>query len=119
MKSPAQSVGQAEAALAQTLDRMWTRFLPEIRERVAVLEAAAEALGAGKLANKQLEAAQAAAHKLAGTLGTFGLMHGTDLARKLELTFVPESAPSRGVGKKLAATVAELRAMVEGRKTSA
>ena len=60
---------------------MWAQFLPQIQERVAVLETAAEAFAAGRL-SKQHEAAKTAAHKLAGVLGTFGLTQGTVLARE-------------------------------------
>jgi HPt (histidine-containing phosphotransfer) domain-containing protein len=98
------------------MDSLWVRFLPEIKERVAVLEAAAQAAGEGKLTAKQRDAAQAAAHKLAGVLGTFGLTRGTVLARELELTFARESSPRRNAGAKLAEVAAELRSMVESRK---
>ena len=40
------------------------------------------------------EAAKAAAHKLAGVLGTFDLTRGTDLARELEATYSRESVPA-------------------------
>ena len=41
----------------------------------------------------QREAAHAAAHKLAGTLGTFNLARGTELAREFELLFSAEPRP--------------------------
>lgn len=98
---------------------MWQRFLPEIRERVAVLEAAVAAAVTQELGGKQREAAQAAAHKLAGVLGTFGLERGTILAREIELLFARESSLSTDAGAHLAAAAAELRAMVENRKPTA
>ena len=116
MKPPAQPGVQADDALAQAIDRLWVRFLPEIRERVAVLERAAKAAAAGKLASAPRAEAQAAAHKLAGVLGTFGLTRGTVLARELELTFTRESSPGPDAGKRLADITADLRAMIEGRK---
>lgn len=119
MKTTSQPGNRVHEALSQAMDGLWVRFLPEIRERVAVLEAAAEAIGQGKLAGKQRESAQAAAHKLAGVLGTFGLTRGTVLARELELTFARESSPRRDAGAKLAEIAAELRTMVESRAPSA
>jgi HPt (histidine-containing phosphotransfer) domain-containing protein len=118
MKTTAQSGADAGAALSQAIDSLWERFLPDIRERVAVLEAAAEAVAERKLSGKQREAAQAAAHKLAGVLGTFGLTRGTVLARELELTFARESSPNPDASANLAEIAAELRSMVEGRKPS-
>jgi HPt (histidine-containing phosphotransfer) domain-containing protein len=101
------------------MDGLWARFLPEIKARVAVLEAATQTASEGKLTAEQREASQAAAHKLAGVLGTFGLTRGTVLARELELTFARESTPRRAAGPKIAETAAELRSLIESRKPSA
>jgi HPt (histidine-containing phosphotransfer) domain-containing protein len=119
MKTTSQPGPLADAALSQVMDGLWTRFLPEITARVAVLEAASQAAGAGKLTGKQCEAAQTAAHKLAGVLGTFGLTQGTVLARELELTFARDCLPGRDLGAKLSGIAGELRSMVESRKPSA
>jgi HPt (histidine-containing phosphotransfer) domain-containing protein len=119
MKTTSQPGPRADADLSQAMDRLWARFLPELKARVAVLEAAAQAAGESKLTGKQREAAQAAAHKLAGVLGTFGLTRGTVLARELELTFARESTPRRAAGPKIAETASELRSLIESRKPSA
>ena len=72
------------AGLAAALDELWVRFLPEIRQRIAILESAAAATVAGNLSPEQQRDAQAAAHKLIGILGTFGLDEGTSPARETE-----------------------------------
>jgi HPt (histidine-containing phosphotransfer) domain-containing protein len=105
-----------QADLPAALDRMWTRFLPEIRQQVEVLESAAAALAAHILTLPEQQAAIVAAHKLAGVLGTFGLARGTVLARELELMYSQETGPDPAAGKRLAAITAELRALVESRK---
>lgn len=102
--------------LAKALDSMWAKFLPEIRERVAVLEAAAAAFATHVLTASQQEAAHAAAHKLAGVLGTFNLAHGTVLARELELLYSGAGAPDPSVSPRLTGLVAELCAVVENRE---
>jgi HPt (histidine-containing phosphotransfer) domain-containing protein len=102
--------------LSAALDRLWTRFLPEIRERVAKIESAAQSLGHGELDTEQREAAASAAHKLAGVLGTFSLEHGTALARELELAFSGADAAHPDAAPRLAAKTAELRAVIESRK---
>jgi HPt (histidine-containing phosphotransfer) domain-containing protein len=100
--------------IANALDAMWVKYLPDIRERVSVLDAAAEALAAGNLTEEVRTAAQSAAHKLAGTLGTFGLQQGTDLARELESRLM--NGP---LGADAASTVksasGQIRAAVESR----
>jgi HPt (histidine-containing phosphotransfer) domain-containing protein len=104
----------APPALAAALERLWVRFLPEMRERVSLVDSAAQSLAAGSLTPEQLDAAHAAAHKLSGTLGTFNLPRGTDLARELELVFA--SAPDPASAPRLASLVAELRSLIESRK---
>jgi HPt (histidine-containing phosphotransfer) domain-containing protein len=115
--SDADAVPDKSAAqnLSAALDQLWVRFLPEIRLRVEILDAAAAACAANALSTEQREAAHAAAHKLAGTLGTFNLAHGTELAREFELLFAKEEAPESSVAGRLASLAVELRTIVEGR----
>lgn len=111
----AQSALPTDAAISNALDQMWTRHRSQILERVAVLEAAASAVTAKTLTEAERVAAQAAAHKLAGTLGMFDLNRGTDLARELDLTYSGESALAAPSGPHLASLAAELRNMIENR----
>lgn len=70
--------------LQKRMAELWERHLPEIAERVRVLVRACSALEWGKLSEEERKAAMAAAHKLAGALGTFGRTRGTELAREVE-----------------------------------
>ncbi len=101
---------------AKTLDRIWAKFLPEILERVTVLERAAVAFDAHKLTASQQEAAHDAAHKLAGVLGTFNLARCTGLARELEVAYGGKEGPDPALSPRLAAITIELRAIIEGRE---
>lgn len=112
----AQSTLPTDAAISNALDLMWTRHRSQILERVVVLEAAASAVATKTLTISEREAAQAAAHKLAGTLGMFNLNRGTDLARELELAYSSESTLAAASGTDLAAVAAELRTMIENRQ---
>jgi HPt (histidine-containing phosphotransfer) domain-containing protein len=112
----AQTALPADVAISRALDYMWERHRSQILERVAVLEAAASAVIAKSLTKSEREAGQAAAHKLAGTLGMFNLNRGTDLARELEVAYLSESAPDVESGIHLASLAAELRTMIESRK---
>lgn len=94
MDSPGEKCGLPNpAALSRILDDMWEKFLPEIRERARILEDAGRAEDAGTLEEADRQAARSAAHKLAGTLGMFGLHQGTELARELERIYAGGSAP--------------------------
>lgn len=63
---------------------LWQRNLPLLRERLAALDAAAIAALAGQCSGDIRTQAIAEAHKLSGSLGMFGYMDGTDLAREIE-----------------------------------
>lgn len=102
--------------MAAALDRMWVKFLPDLRERVSVLDGAARALAAGELKDELRGQARGSAHKLAGTLGTFGLDRGTELARELESRYAA-GALGPADAAALAGTAAEIRAMIESRTT--
>jgi HPt (histidine-containing phosphotransfer) domain-containing protein len=104
--------------ISEALDRLWARFLPDIRERVKVLENASAAFAAGALTPKERDSAHAMAHKLAGVLGTFNLAHGTELAREAELIYGREDGPDPVSAPRLAAISAELRSLVESRSQS-
>jgi HPt (histidine-containing phosphotransfer) domain-containing protein len=106
----------AKTALSEALDRMWVQFLPQMQERVAILETAAQAFAVDQLNIDQHQAAQAAAHKLAGVLGTFGLTRGTVLARELEILYSRQNDPDPQLAERLASTAAELRTIVATRK---
>jgi HPt (histidine-containing phosphotransfer) domain-containing protein len=113
--TPTRNLAEAPE-LSAAIDRLWTRFLPEIRERVAVLEAAAAAFAANTLTLQQHEEANTAAHKLAGVLGTFDLTRGTILARELELLYAHDNGPNPDFAARLASIAAEIRTLVENRK---
>lgn len=99
--------------LTAALERLWQQFLPQIQERVTVLESAGLALSDLKLSDEQREEAKSAAHKLAGVLGTFGLTRGTILAREAEMLFSGDADPT--TAPHLIEIAAELRSLIAGR----
>jgi HPt (histidine-containing phosphotransfer) domain-containing protein len=101
-------------ALSKALDRLWVRFLPEIEHRISMVEIAAQAQYEGSLTQEQREAAHAAAHKLAGTLGTFGLHRGTEVARQIEHALAEETPLAAGT--ELSSSIAEIRVLIDRRK---
>jgi HPt (histidine-containing phosphotransfer) domain-containing protein len=104
-----------QIALAEALGQMWARFLPEMKQRVAILESAAAAFASCSLPPRQQQDASAAAHKLAGVLGTFGLTRGTILARELEILYSRDEGPAPADGPSLISIAAELRTLLENR----
>lgn len=103
-------------SLDEAMNRLWAQFLPQIEQRVATLERAAAAIADGSLTAAQCEQASAAAHKLAGVLGTFGLAGGTLLARQAEAAYSSGCPVDPSVKERLAEAASQLRSMVAARK---
>jgi DNA-binding response OmpR family regulator len=86
------------------LAQLWRQSQPLLRERVAVLEEAAVALLEGSLDIGRRRDAQREAHKLAGSLGSFGFHEGSRLAGELESLFQGE----RPIDQRQALVVSEI-----------
>lgn len=69
-----------DAAIAE----IWVRSIPIMRDRLEHVERAAEALRAGALQDGTREEGRRAAHQLAGSLGSFGMADGSEVARAIE-----------------------------------
>ena len=93
--------------LDAALEAIWERSRPVLRGRLEYIEAADTALTESRLDHVGREAALRAAHQLAGSLGTFGLPEGTDLARQIEGELNGAHDPER-----FAALTARLRALL-------
>ena len=67
------------------LAALWQRNQPLMLDRINQLRDAGRSLTAGTLTETQRAEAASTAHKMCGTLGTFGYPRGTELARELEM----------------------------------
>jgi HPt (histidine-containing phosphotransfer) domain-containing protein len=105
----------AGSPLAEAMNRLWAKHLPQIEERVSTLLQAAESAAQGTLTKTQQELASSDAHKLAGVLGTFGLKEGTDLAREAETLYGESLDGSALPAGRLTAIAEQLRATIANR----
>ena len=80
----------AAAQTQQLLDSLWTRNLPTVQQRLALLDSVAQP---GVLTPSLRTDAVATAHKLAGSLGMFGYTEATHIARRLELALESPTTP--------------------------
>jgi DNA-binding response OmpR family regulator len=85
LSQPAEGTdGQAKQQTLTAVAEIWKRFQSRIYEQVEVLEEATTAL-LDRVQDRHLrEQAEQEAHTLAGALGTFGLIKGSQLAKKIE-----------------------------------
>jgi HPt (histidine-containing phosphotransfer) domain-containing protein len=70
--------------LTRKLDELWQRYLPTMQLRLASIQAAVESLEAGHVDGELNRKAAYEAHKLAGSLGTFGLASTSAMASESE-----------------------------------
>lgn len=108
-----------QSDLSLALDQLWKQYLPAIQERVDVLESTAALLTQRELTSEERAAANSAAHKLAGVLGTFGLTKGTVLAREAEILYSGDPGTDPADTANLARIAASLKSIVAGRQSPA
>ena len=71
-------------AMAERLKQVWRENQEIVAGRLAILREAARAAGEGRLLIAEREEAKVTAHKLAGSLGMFGLWEASECARAIE-----------------------------------
>jgi HPt (histidine-containing phosphotransfer) domain-containing protein len=70
--------------VAKKLDALWQRYLPTMVLRLAAIQRAIETLEAGHFDRELTRTAALEAHKLAGSLGTFGLASSSGKSSQIE-----------------------------------
>jgi diguanylate cyclase (GGDEF)-like protein len=107
------AAGGDAAPLAAAVSKIWARHREQNQERIAALEDAVMAMLEGSLTTELRTQAEREAHKLAGSLGTFGLNNATTLARRIELALSPRTEAEELDPVSLSETVEELRREIE------
>jgi CheY-like chemotaxis protein/HPt (histidine-containing phosphotransfer) domain-containing protein len=97
--------------LAGAVDASWARSKQAQLRRVAAMEGAIVALLAGALEDDARRLAIGEAHKLAGSLGSFGMAEGSRLAAEIERMWSLDDGRSADPAQ-LAALVTALRGLV-------
>jgi HPt (histidine-containing phosphotransfer) domain-containing protein len=105
----------SHVVFSTVLDQLWIKFLPLLEERIESIESIVSQPEAIDLSSPQRTQSKTAAHKLAGALGTFGLIRGTELAREAEVLLSGEGALTPQSAIRLQTLTAQLRSIVEGR----
>jgi diguanylate cyclase (GGDEF)-like protein len=100
-----------DAGLTETVRQLWDQARPAALERVDAIDDAIAAVMAGALEDEQRDHARREAHKLAGSLGTFGLRDATGHAAALEVAF--EAVPAVDRVPELAQHARDLRSLIE------
>lgn len=105
-------------AIDPHLKDVWAEFEGTIFQRLEVIQAAGRAAAQGGLDDPLRQTAIREAHRLAGSLGTFGLFSGTRLAREIENLLEQATAPSQVDGSRLTALAADLAQVLEANRSA-
>lgn len=95
------------------LSRVWEETKGVTFGRITVIEEASSSLRSGLLTPELRARAAGEAHKLAGSLGTFGLSEGFRLSRTIEQMLKAETDLDRDQGNQLAQLLHQLRSELE------
>jgi HPt (histidine-containing phosphotransfer) domain-containing protein len=90
---------------------LWDGARERIAARMAAIDAAVAALDGASLREEERAEAKGEAHKLAGSLGTFGVPDGSRAARDLELLL--DDAPTPADAPRATELASELHAAVD------
>ena len=104
---------QDRQTLNALVARLWAQKKHLTLSRIAVLEQASSALAAGSLTRELCGRAGGEAHKLAGSLGTFGFAEGSRLARAMEVMLTSDAELNRDDGERLAQLLSQLRSELQ------
>ncbi|NJO74764.1 MAG: response regulator [Leptolyngbyaceae cyanobacterium RM1_406_9] len=108
-KSPKNPEQQTRSLVA----KIWERAKTKTLQQIEILEAAVSPDSALEGGDRLWRRARQEAHKLAGSLGTFGLAEGSQLARQIEQILQIETALSPDHQQQLQQQVASLRQVLE------
>ncbi|MCW2780158.1 MAG: Two component response regulator receiver modulated diguanylate cyclase [Marmoricola sp.] len=108
---------EIEAKTRERLQAIYQHARASFAEELAAIDAAVTQLETGALDEPQQRAAERAAHRLAGTAGTFGFPEATEPARRLEDAFAHPLHPD--AVHRLATDAAALRTILSGNQAPA
>lgn len=99
-------------SLPEFMQQLWRKHLPNTLQRLETVERAVAGLLAGELSDAALQEAIRESHKLAGSLGSYGLPQASESARKTE--FLLESGNFSGdVPMELSEEIVKIRRWIE------
>jgi HPt (histidine-containing phosphotransfer) domain-containing protein len=100
-------------AIKALVARLWAQKKNVVLSRIAVLQQACSALDSGLLLPELRAQAAGEAHKLAGSLGTFGFAEGSRLARTMEELLTADTDLNGDGVVRLAQLLLQLRSELE------
>lgn len=92
---------------------VWERFQETVPSRLVILEQASTALKDGTLGDDLRQQAKVEAHNIAGAAGVFGVIRGSQLARKIEHLLQSAETPIQTHADQFSELIISLRSELE------
>ncbi|KAM3095624.1 response regulator [Phormidesmis sp. 146-12] len=112
-KSKKPSAPEPTEVVAAEIQQIWQQTREKLQQRFATIEATVTLLAKQQSSVKQQKEACQEAHKLAGSLGMFGTMDGSELASEIEQLLDGKHPPKSDKLKSLKPLVQKLRQEIE------
>jgi diguanylate cyclase (GGDEF)-like protein len=107
--APTRPATGGPGGLPAAVAAVWLKYRDQVLARVDVLESAALRLLEGRLDRDGRREAEREAHKLAGSVGTFGFAEGSRLAREAETLLTGPNPPGQAEALRLADLAVAIR----------
>jgi CheY-like chemotaxis protein len=108
---------QAQAKVLAVVQQMWGNFKESLGSQMTLFEQAIAQLSTGTLDSELRSSAEAQAHRLIGSLGSFGLPQGSEVARQIEQLLRLESLGHNEAGQ-LEDLVGQLKQAIENKPST-
>lgn len=108
---------QAEAKVMAVVQQMWGNFKENLSSQMVPFEQAIAQISTGTLDRELCSSAKAEAHRLIGSLGSFGLPEGSEIARQIEQLLEAESL-GQNEAQRLEELVGRLKQAVENKPST-
>ena len=115
--TPTPAASARAARIAAAIERIWSERAGAVLDQIDIIEEGVTELLGGHLGPALREPAQREAHKLAGSLGTFGFPLGSSIAREMEAILSRGPSLDNGDALRLSELLVQLRKEV-GRSPS-
>jgi diguanylate cyclase (GGDEF)-like protein len=108
---------QAQAKVMAVVQKIWGKFQESLESQMALFEQAIAQISTGTLDDELRSKAEAQAHRLIGSLGSFGLPQGSQVARQIEQLLRLESL-GHNQAQQLEELVGQLKQVVENKPST-
>lgn len=115
-KEPVSALSPAEAEVLLAVTKVWEKFRASLKDKLVLFEQAIANFACGTPNPDLQREATIEAHRLIGSLGSFGLPEGSEVARKIEQWLATETQLEHQEARQAFALIEQLGQIIDRRK---